>query len=596
MSEEVLRVLSNETNQAILNLLAVEPTYPRKIGELLALSEAEVARRLKHMEGLGLVAGGWTHIGKNVKLYRLTTESVSVHFTKEGLRLLLQRGDGARPETRLLTPYAVTVPSVGEFVGREKELRALDGREAVMIVEGMVGIGKTSLQASFAQRQQGRRSVFWHSFRGVESLNWLANRLSLFLAQHGQRALLEAIERGADVADKRELMLQGMDDERFLIVLDDAHRIEDPAVQSWVADATARVRRGKLIVGTRQPLRHHRSSDVRVLHLEGLTDADVAGFLEMKGAAVEKRLLPKIREEVGGHPLALNLLLEAATEANVSLERLLDRVPERDLEEYLLKEVSEGLTDEERQLLTLSSLFRTTFTLEDLSALSPKNLEGALSKLRRRLLVQNFEEHFALHEIIRNFFYQRLQDKARLHLKAAEYYLGQGSVEGRLEAMHHFLVAKRRDRVLDLLEQNLDLREFDFIDAGYQNLYLATLELFDKKEVSDPRRWALIEDEKGDIHFHRAEHEVALRLYESANAHFENARDAARVADLAWKRGLALHRLGRRKEALEICEATLGRGAADGLARERLQQLIAELAPPAVAGATRKATVRRRRK
>lgn len=582
VADETLKVLANETNQAILGLLAVEPTYPRKIGDLLSLPEAEVARRLKHMEGLGLVQSKWSYIGKNVKLYQLTVEGVTLQFTPEGLRLhVAQMGKRTSPSL-LLTPFVMTVPHPGEFVGRVKELETLAGAEPVVIVEGMVGIGKTSLLAAYAHAASAKRPVFWHAFSGVESLNWLANRFALFYAEHGDRALLEAVERGAEAADKRRLILEGMDNLRFLIVFDDVHRLEDEAVKALLTDAIQNIQKAKLVLGTRAPVKSGRAAArVKILRLGGLSDEEVRRFLDLKKANVPPHLLPKVRDEVGGHPLALNLLLAAAREAGVSVEKLLDRIPEKNLEEYLLGEVYEGLGEEERALLTVASVFRGTFTFEDLQAVASRLHERTLVAVRRRLLLQSFDGRYGLHEIIRNFFYQHLADKSHIHAKAAAHYLGRGTVEGRLEAMHHFLAAQRRDRVLELLEQNLDLREFDFIDAGYQNLYLSTLELFDRGEVKDGRKWALMEDEKGDIWFHRGDTAKALKYYDSALAFFEKHPDAARLADLAWKRSMSLSRLGKQKQALEVCEKALKQLAADGVPRTRLEELFETLKNPA---------------
>src|SRR5688500_19438987 len=87
--EELVKAISSRTNRAILSLLAVEPTYPRKIGNLIAISEGEAARRLKHMEGLGLVASAWSYVGKNIKLYRLASDRLTLRFRPEGLTLEL---------------------------------------------------------------------------------------------------------------------------------------------------------------------------------------------------------------------------------------------------------------------------------------------------------------------------------------------------------------------------------------------------------------------------------------------------------------------------------------------------------------------------
>jgi tetratricopeptide (TPR) repeat protein len=578
VSEDLLSALANRTNQAILNLLAVEPTYPRRIGELLALGETEVARRLKHMEGLGIVAGAWAHVhGKNVRLYKLIARDVGLRFTPEGLRVEVAGQDG-RGRASLLTPLTIRLPSPGPFVGRADELGVLEGPASVVIVEGMPGIGKTSLLARFAEAQPGKRAVFWHSFRGPETLGWLANRLGVFFAQHGERALLDAVEAGAEAPDKLELMLRGMDDARFLVVFDDAHRVEDEAVKAFLGDAIARTRSGKLLLGSRERPRYDvGAKHVHLLRLSGLKDEDVARFLAGQGVAVDAQLLPRIREEVGGHPLALNLLVETAQAQGVGLEALLDRIPEKNVEEWLLQEVVGQLRDDERELLAAASVFRGRFDLDDLAELTRKSPEAALLRLRRRVLVQASEGgEFALHEVVRNFFYNLQRHKRELHEKAAVHELGKGSVEGHLEAMHHFLAAGRRDRVLDLLQRNLDLHEFDFIDAGYHNLYLQVLEGFRREDVPEERRWALIEDEKGDIRLHRAEPERALEHYGRAEAVFRKLKEHDRLADLAWKKGLALQRLGREKEAQASVRAGLA-GQPDARTRERLDALAAQL-------------------
>ena len=131
--------------------------------------------------------------------------------------------------------------------------------------------------------------------------------------------------------------------------------------------------------------------------------------------------------------------------------------------------------------------------------------------------------------------------------------------------------------MLDLLERNLDLREFDAMDGGYHHLYLGILELFPRDEVRDERRWALIEDEKGDIRLHRGEAERALQHYATALAYFQAAKDAPRITDLAWKRGLALQQLGKVADARAAADEGLRVARAAGVATERLEQLRAEL-------------------
>lgn len=572
MAADLLSLLANKSNRSILGLLAVEPAWPRKVGQLVSLSETEVSRRLKRMEDLGLVVGEWVHVGKNVKQYRLAARGAEIHFTNEGVELRLEPLDGTARPTDVIPTLAQTIPHVEGFVGRQETLDAIGERPGVLLVEGLPGIGKTSLLAMWAQTQD--RPLFWHTFRGVESLRWLANRMALHHARHGERRWLDLLGGELEAPDLQEIVVEMVDRPGSVHILDDVHHVDDPTLRASLGAAIERTTEGKLILSSREPIKHAPTlTNVRVLRMEGLSDDDVARFLEQKDVRVAPKLLPRIRDEVGGHPLALNLLIEAAERLDVTVEDLLDRIPEKEVEEYLLQEVYEGLREDERQVLTQSSIFRTTFSIDDLRTITTKDPERALVRLRRRLLVHADEDGYTLHEVVRNFFYKQLSDKARLHEKVAARYLSEDTPESRLEAMHHYLAAERRDKVLDLLEADLDLRAFDFLDVGYHRLYREILDSFTRKDVPDPLRWAVIEDDRGDLAYHEGAYEAALRHYDQAERTFREHDRKDRLADLAWKRGLILQQLGQRDAARAAVEAGLGRADEGSIGRRRLDEL-----------------------
>lgn len=573
MAPDLLSLLANKSNQAILGLLAVEPAWPRKIGQLVSLSETETSRRLKRMEDLGLVQGEWTPVeGKNVKLYRLSVRGATVHFNAAGMELRLEPFDGTAQPAVMLRSFTHHPPKVEGFVGREEVLELLDGHHGVAILEALPGMGKTSVAARWAEGQE--RPVFWHTFRGVESVRWLANHLAVFHARHGDRHWLDALGQDLEETDLQESVVEMLERKGAAHILDDVHRIEDSGLKGALSAAMARVQNGILVLTARAPVRHDPTLDqVHVVQLEGLDDADVAAMLEAKGLRVEEHLLPRIREEVGGHPLALNLLLEAAERMGVRVVDLLDRIPEREVEEYLLNEVYQTLTETERQVLTQASIFRHRFTLDHLRALAQKDPEHALARLRRRHLVVTHDDGHSLHEIIRNFFYQRLQGRKRLHEKVARLCLAADTLEGRLEAMYHYLEAGRRDKTLDLLEEDLDLRAFDFLDAGYHRIYAEVLDAFQESDMRDPYRWAVIQDDRGDIAYHRNDDRGALAHYDLAEEIFRAHDDHDRLADLAWKRGLVLERLGRQEEAREVVTGGLKLASEAPLVQRRLREL-----------------------
>ncbi len=579
-TEKLLRELSQKPNQAILNQLAFEPSYPRRISEMLEIPETEVARRLRRMERLGLVSGDWAYVGKNVKLYKLMVDRLEVRLGHEGVKIDLHGPDGDRPAV-VREAFTMHVPTAEGFVGRATETQALGGPEPVVVLQGLPGVGKTALAAHYARENAGDRRVFWHSFRGVESLAWLAGRVGAFLAQNGEKDMLSAVRVANEPAELRELLWSGMDRPDLLLVLDDLHRVDDDAVQEFLAETPSRIQNSKLILTSREgPVHLPKPGRVRVLHLEGLDDAAMQALCKAKGLTVPKALVPRLRDEVGGHPMALNLFIETVKELDVDPEELLDRIPERNLEEYLLREVHEALGDDERRILALASLFRGAFTATDLGALASRSVQGPLLKVRRRLLVQALEGGFALHEVVRNFFQQFLDDPEKMHERLADHFLKKRTIEGRLEAYHHLNEAGRRDRILHLIEEDFDLHEFEALDSGYQDLYMKVLDLFDRKDVDDPRRWAIIEDERGDILLNRGQAKKALARYDTAVKIFEESdRDVDRLADLAWKRAMALEQLDQADKALAACRAALKLDRIPKRQRRRLEELRDRLEP-----------------
>jgi tetratricopeptide (TPR) repeat protein/DNA-binding Lrp family transcriptional regulator len=573
VSAEVLRALANPATQSLLALLAVEPSYPRRLASLIGLAESEVARRLRRLEEMGLVRGAWAHVGKNVRMYELATNRVEIDITRGGLRI--RTGQDQPVESIAVNPLAAPPPQPDAFFGRAAELRTLGGKHPVVLVEGMAGSGKTALLARYAALQSD--PVLWVEFRGVESLGWLVNRVAVFLAQHGTGSFLAALEAGQDPKDLEQALIAGLDRRGLVVILDDLHLVTDGELVAFVDAALRLLRKGRIVLASRERI-PHKPDPARIasMHLGGLEADAVAQFLRHKGFKVHNEQLARVHDEVGGHPLALNLLLEAAGSAD-GLEPLLDRRPEKDLERYLLQELDGGLSEGERTVLIHASLFRSHFSEEDVDAAAQRSLHAPLVALRRRLLVRGGPGRLWLPEVVRNYFYTRVADRKTLHTRVAKHFLASQSVPARLEAMYHFLQAQDHAQVLACLEQDLDLRDYDFIDAGYHRLYGSMLDLFSEESVGNPRTWALIQDEKGDLALHAGAFEQAIHHYQEARRLFAQEDDGERASEAAWKHALSLEKAGRAAEGRAVV-ATVLATAPDGPAKERLQEMDARLA------------------
>lgn len=576
---ELLKALAHPDNQGILIVLAAEPSYARRVAALLGMTETQVTRRLRHMESLGLVEGEWQHIGRNVKMYRPTAPRIQVRLDAEGLHVEVGEGDGngrsgvsgavrsARSADHLVDPFESRVPEPPQMVGRDGLVTLLASATGVVGLEGIAGIGKSSIMATAADQAEG--AVFWHAFRGVESMTWLVNRLAVFLASHGQNDLVHAIHDDADLAERREVLLSTFDQRGLHYYFDDVHAATDEPIRDLLRDMAAETRRARLRLAGRETLPIHTGQPhIETRVVEGLADADARGLLEIDGVTCEDgaSLTP-----MGGHPLALHLLADVAKERGVPVDSLVAGVPPGALVDFLLREVDAGLNEAQRRVMAHASVFRLGFSLDDLQGLT-RARQATLLQLQAKHLVEADGARYVMHDLVRVFFEGLLDDAASLHDRLSEHFAESGTVEGRIEAMHHLLCADRQDAVLEMLEHNFDLHDFDLVDSGYTGLYAQILARFHEADV-DERTWALIQDEMGDIRFQDGDHEAALAHYAVADGYFRaHADDTTRDEDIAWKRAMAMQRLGREEEAKQVVDEALP-DAPPGLEKARLERL-----------------------
>lgn len=560
---DVLRLLADARNQAILSLLHAEPSYARRVAQLVEYPEPEVTRRLRRMEKAGLVSGTWQHIGKNVKMYRPTTSDIRVTLGAEGMHVALGDAHVIRHD-----PVPLGMPPVPEIAGRDAELEMLHQAWPTCLVLGMPGIGKTAVAAAYAHQAA---PAFWHAFRGAESVTWLATRFALFVAQRGDSTLLEAV-RDSDPLDHARLLEDALVHDSHVVVLDDLHRAEQP-LAGILRVAMGQKRAGQLVVTSRQRPAGLASPGLHTLELTGVPDAAVQRIVGPCDAPLVRRL----QKQLGGHPLALHLLRGAAQHLGVGPGDLLDRAPSTEIQAYLLEELDKGLSEGERRVLGAACIMIGPFTHKDLAAVNPRARATDLASLQRQCLVGQTAEGAVLHDIVRAFFYARLDDPIEMHLAAAGHAAQKGTAGGRIEAMHHWMVAGRRDKVLELVSQNLDVREHDLLHSRHATRYSEILHSFERQDVPDDRTWALLCDERGDLDFSQGEWEEALRHYDEADAYFQQNKDGWEDEDLAWKRAMALQRLGRLDEASRAVAEALKDAPPSGRPRERLEKLQAEL-------------------
>ena len=85
---DILRLLGNRVNVQIMIMLRRNAMSPRDLSQRLGKDEADIVRRLRIMQKSGLVKSAWgSRLGKNVKLYSLTTSTIGISIQHNGMQI-----------------------------------------------------------------------------------------------------------------------------------------------------------------------------------------------------------------------------------------------------------------------------------------------------------------------------------------------------------------------------------------------------------------------------------------------------------------------------------------------------------------------------
>ena len=296
------------------------------------------------------------------------------------------------------------VPRIGPFVGRQAEIDALASTgpgPRFFVVRGVAGIGKSSLAAKACERLRGKRNLFWHRIRPWDTRETILADLGGFLAQTGRPGLKSVLARGeADRAD--QVLREDLPGTESFLVFDDAQEgsAEVHSFLRFLKDILDLALDVRVLVLTRVAVPAYDRRDVAILgrvreiDLEGLDAEEVDELLSADPDA--PRLLP-LAERLGGHPLLLELLRSAGrTEVRTAALR--------DVRRFIDEEIYGRLSDRERKMMKVASLYEIPVPREALFVDEQLSHDVLLSLLDRSLLRPIGGDTFAAHDTIRDFF------------------------------------------------------------------------------------------------------------------------------------------------------------------------------------------------
>ncbi len=419
------------------------------------------------------------------------------------------------------------IPELRYFFGRKAEIDEISefmdsDTYRILALRGIAGIGKTALLSKIVDLYGKKKNIFYWKLYPHSTLRGMLLRFSKFLSEMKTEKLEKCLERASGGKLNAERVLMILEDElsesNLLLVIDDYHNANE-RVNSFFSsfmdtlDATdAKV----VMIGRHIPLFY----DKRDVLLKKRVKEMSLGGLDKKGSKellnyrkIDESHHDKLYSVTGGHPLMLELVTpEATAEAT----------------DFIEKEIIDPLSDKERKILELASVFRTSFPLE---AVIPEGagktmVDGLVEKSLLHRMNENYEEH----EMLRGIFYGRLtpDQKISYHRTAAEYYSEADSTDALVEAIYHLIKGYQQSEAARLAIENKE----KLLSAEYLTTLLNELGFLEEDEVSG--LWPEILLLKGDVSAKLGESEKALRHYWACLEYVEAARPAGERGHLEY--------------------------------------------------------------
>jgi len=355
-------------------------------------------------------------------------------------------GNGPRPTER--SPVSLDLdlpPSLRGFVGRSIELAELESlleKHSAVNVEGLSGIGKTSLALSLADRWLGSGRItpnglfyFDCSQRnmrlGVAS-EFLLRNLAAFFSQVGAGEVASIVSNEEQPLDRRyNAISSALTRGSFLLFLDNLQDTLDENRR-----ITSRLLADLLYFVLSRPLADSRficasyvqcswsgRLAIQPFRLKPLSTKDARALLLSLGIE-DLELADRAAQLVGRHPQAIRWFSVLPRELGLSVEEVINDLSDeidydatgvefdRRIEDELLKRIWDTLPNEVGHFLSVCTVFRRPVPFSALCALtsSPEVDRWRQILLDRFLLDASTREGpHSLHDIVRKFVAQRIQ-------------------------------------------------------------------------------------------------------------------------------------------------------------------------------------------
>ncbi len=339
------------------------------------------------------------------------------------------------------------------YVSRKKEeeqiRRELEGNYNVICVEGLPGSGKTYLLSRIYEEEDPERT-FWcqieegHTFDDI--LEAFARFFSSHVIENIKKGLLSPQRNYKDICDD---LKRNFTSHRYLFFFDNYHLLKDEQADAFFKSLLELDLKSKVILATREILfSPSLSHSIGRVSLHGFEQEEVQEFLQQNGIVFENECFHTLCKKTEKIPILILLTVQKLKEIPEDLYcDFIESLPNKDIEDYLIETVHEGLNTEEQTMLQILSALHVPESVRRISRLSVSiDAESTLDRLEKSFLIKrNIFDEYSSHEIFRDFYEAFMEKRSphflcEINLKVYEMYhedFEQGDVEAGSLAIDH---------------------------------------------------------------------------------------------------------------------------------------------------------------
>jgi tetratricopeptide (TPR) repeat protein/DNA-binding MarR family transcriptional regulator len=394
-------------------------------------------------------------------------------------------------------PAYTKIPVVRTFFGRTEELERfpkLIKDFPVLIIQGMPGIGKTTMAAKIISLFDPTYKIFWYRLQEWDNSASILQGLAEFFNSFGHDNLIKELESTRyepDMYRILRILVHEFNNIKALLVIDDFHRATE-SVQQLMTGFIENLNSKSLvhlmfITRMHIPIFDQRDTalkkNVHIVKLDGLDEPSSREMIG--GRKVSETDFNRIYKLTRGHPLALELIKSTGKMTDYS-----------DMMKFINEQVFLKLSKAEKEILRAISVHRHPVPIDSFLIEDETDFETADNLINKNLLIEIELNTYDVHDLIREFFYTRLlpKNRKRLHRIAAEYYANTIQTDlNILETVYHYINAGDQDSAAELMITKAP----NLISRGYLDEAMNILTKFDTS--LNPEFLARLYTIKGDI-------------------------------------------------------------------------------------------------